>query len=90
MLVERGVPFRKEVSLRSRSPVSRSGLFRADIAVFKGDRPVALCECKARKRALRGRQRDHYEGSGLPYIIAGRENVDEAVDWLVATWMAAE
>src|SRR5688572_15049525 len=56
-LLESGVAFRTEVRLPSKSPRSRSGFFRADIAVFHGGRAVALCECKARKRELRGRQR---------------------------------
>jgi hypothetical protein len=83
-LRQRGIEVKTEVRLRSISPKSRSGLFRADIAVYRRGQLVALCECKAARRELHGRQREHYDGAGVPYIVAGRESVDEAVAWLCA------
>jgi hypothetical protein len=83
-LRQRGIEVKTEVRLRSLSPKSRSGLFRADIAVYRRGQIVALCECKATRRELRGRQREHYDGAGVPYIVAGGDDIDEAVAWLCA------
>jgi hypothetical protein len=78
------VDVRAEVRLPTRSPRSRSGYFRADLAVYNRGRIVALCECKAWKRPLSGRQLEHYETSGYPYIVAGKDTVDHACQWLIA------
>lgn len=78
-LVSLGVDARTEVTLPSASPRSRSGTFRADIAVFVDGKIVALCECKSTPRELTGRQREHYAGSGLPWFVAGWSNLEAAV-----------
>jgi hypothetical protein len=78
-----GIECDSELTLPSTSPRSKSGCFRADIGIYRGDNElVALCECKSWKRELTGRQKEHYDGSGLPYIVAGKDSVDEAVGWL--------
>lgn len=81
-LLERDVRVETEVRLPAVSAKSRSGHFFADLAVYHGNQMVALCECKSKKRALRGRQLENYEGSGLPYIVAGNDNFTEALMWL--------
>lgn len=83
-LLERGVDVRVEVRLPATSPKSRSGFFFADLAVYWKNELRALCECKAWKRDLRGRQLANYEGAGVPYIVAGTDNFTEALMWLDA------
>jgi hypothetical protein len=81
-LRERGVRCAVEVHLPAVSARSRSGRFRADLAVYKGSALAALAECKASTRRLAGRQRENYDGAGVPYIVAGYDNLDEAARWL--------
>lgn len=81
-LLDRGVDVRVELRLPASSPRSRSGHFYADLAVFYQGTLMALAECKASKRELRGRQRENYEGAGVPYIVTGNDNFTEALMWL--------
>lgn len=81
-LSDRGIRCEAEYRMPAASGRSRSGHFYVDLAVFRGARVVAVCECKSRRRALRGRQLENYEGCGAPYIVAGNETVAEAVEWL--------
>lgn len=81
-LLDRGVDVRVEVRLPAASPRSRSGFFYADLAVYYRGELRAVAECKAWKRELRGRQRENYEGCGVPYIVAGNDNFTEALIWL--------
>lgn len=85
-LLALGVDADTEVTLPARSRLSKSGTFRADLAVRRHGRIVALCECKAWAvgRVLAGRQHENYEASGYPYIVAGHDNLDQALAWLVA------
>lgn len=85
-LVALGVDAEMEVTLPARSAMSKSGTFRADIAVRRDGQIVALAECKAwgGGRVLAGRQHENYETSGYPYIVAGHDNLDAALAWLVA------
>jgi hypothetical protein len=82
-LQERGVDVRIEVRLPASSPRSRSGMFNVDLAVYRNGELAAVCECKSSKRELGGRQRENYEGCGVPYIVAGNDNFTEALMWLV-------
>jgi hypothetical protein len=83
-LTRMGIECEAEYTLPATSPLSRSGYFRADLAVLVDGRPVALCECKTLARQLKPgtRQRQNYDGAGLPYIVAGYNNVDKAIKWL--------
>jgi hypothetical protein len=81
-LQERGIDVREEVRLPACSPRSRSGHFVVDLAVYYRGTLVAVCECKAWKRALTGRQLENYEGCGVPYIVAGSDNFTESLMWL--------
>jgi hypothetical protein len=82
-LQERGVHVETEVRLPACSSRSRSGHFFADLAVYRNGEIVALAECKAWKRDLRGRQLENYEGCGVPYIVAGNDNFTESLFWLL-------
>lgn len=90
LLTEMGIVHTTEHKLPATSPRSKSGFFYADVAVFIGKRPIALVECKQRARDLRGRQRENYDGSGLPYRVAGMDNVLDVADWLRHTVFEAE
>ena len=82
-LQERGIDARTEVRLPASSARSRSGHFFVDLAVYRAGELAAVCECKASKRALRGRQLENYESCGVPYVVAGNDNFTEALMWLV-------
>jgi hypothetical protein len=82
-LFQGGVEVRTEVRLPSKAH-ARGGWFRADIAVYRAGAIVALCECKSWARELSGRQRRAYDACGYPYIVAGKDNVPEALAWLMA------
>lgn len=83
-LSERGIRCEAEYRMLASSPGSRSGHFYVDLAVFRGATVVAVCECKVRHRPLTGRQRENYEGCGVPYIVAGNDTITEAVAWLAS------
>lgn len=84
ILSDRGIDCRIEWALVARSARSRSGRFFADIAVFRASRLIAVCECKSKQRELRGRQRENYDNCGVPYLVAGNDNIDAIADALTA------
>lgn len=86
-LVAAGIDAVTELVLPARSAASRSGTFRVDIAVSRFGTVVALCECKSNSRVLRGRQHENYERSGIPYVVAGHDNIEFAVAWLTKKGM---
>lgn len=81
-LQERGIHVETEVRLPATSQRSRSGYFFVDLAVYREGELAAVCECKSWKRELVGRQRENYDGCGVPYIVAGSDNFTEALMWL--------
>lgn len=84
ILSDRGIDCRVEWPLPACAGRSRSGVFYVDIAVFRASRLIAVCECKSTERALAGRQRENYDGCGVPYMVAGNENVEAVADRLTA------
>lgn len=83
-LKQRGVKVAVEVPIAATSAKSRGKWFYADVAVFLGNRIVALAECKSRVRELRGRQRENYDGCGIPWRVCGAENVQDVALWMEA------
>lgn len=83
-LKQQGIECEAEYALAATSPRSKRKVFYADIAVLQDGQPMALAECKSKPRKeLRGqRQRQNYDGCGLPYIVAAPSNIGQAVEWL--------